>query len=114
VSADVTPIEGWVRLELLGHRVLHGELSVGQLGPEATGPIVLRLDVPSVDDRPAELHFYTPQAVYGIHPTTELAVVEALTPWRAPERCGKPVASSGTTCDLRTGHDGDCDDGLPF
>lgn len=117
MSVDVKPIEGWVELELLGHRRMHGLLSIGQLGPEATGPIVLRLDVPAVDEKPTELHFYSPQAVYGIHPTTEEEVIKALTPWRPPARCearfARPGWPNGDTCEMQAGHDGD-HEGLPF
>jgi hypothetical protein len=109
---SVSPIEGWVQLELLGHRVLHGRLTVVQVGPEATGPVFLQFETPEVEGRPAELHFYSPQAVYGIHPTTEAAVIEAITPWI---ECGKAIdGDADDLCTLRKGHDGDCDNRLPF
>lgn len=70
------PYSGWVELELLGrHRVL-GLLSE----EEIAGSKLFRIDVPEVDGRPAEVHFYSRAAIYGIHPTTEDRVREELSP----------------------------------
>jgi hypothetical protein len=115
----IVPIEGWVELELLGHRVGHGFLTVEQVGPYESGPILFRFEVPAVDGKPAGTHFYTPQAVYGIHPSSEAKVIEALTPWRPPDDCGAkfrgPVLglAADDTCTRPAGHDGD-HEGLPF
>jgi hypothetical protein len=112
--ADLAHVEGWVELELLGHRIHHGRLSIRHLTPEQGSPVVLQLDRPAVGDAPAEVHYYTPQAVYGIHPTTEEAVIEKLTPWvYCREPINSPDTLAGELCSLRKGHDGD-HEGLPF
>lgn len=56
--------EGWVILELMGHRKLGGYLSE----QEIAGQGFLRIRVPS--EPPAE-QLYSPSAVYCITPTTE-------------------------------------------
>ncbi len=56
--------EGWVILELMGHRRLAGYLKEQELA----GSGFLRLDIPA---RPASTQFYAPGAVYCITPTTE-------------------------------------------
>lgn len=58
--------EGWVILELMGHRRLAGYLREQQIG----GASFLRLDVPG-DDGAVATQFYSPSAVYCITPTTE-------------------------------------------
>lgn len=113
------PIEGWVELELLGHRVKYGLLTVEPAGDFLGSPIVFRLEEPAVPGRGAVTSFYTPQAVYGIHPSTEEAVLKELTPWRPPEECGATFRGRALgpdqddTCTRPTGHDGD-HEGLPF
>ena len=116
--AEVALVEGWVELELLGHRRHQGELSVRRIVPEPGSPILLELRTPAIGDKPAETHFYTPQAVYGIHPTTEAAVVDYLTPVRD---CGVDISAvtriDNDFCSLRRGHDGEHEgehEGLPF
>jgi len=62
--SDDKAFEGWVILELMGHRRLAGHLSEETIG----GSAFLRIDVPS--DPPAT-QFYSPSAVYAITPTSE-------------------------------------------
>lgn len=59
--------EGWVILELMGHRRLGGYLREQELA----GAAFLRLDIPGVDGLPAATQFYGGAAVYCITPTTE-------------------------------------------
>jgi hypothetical protein len=60
--ADGTTFEGWVILELMGHRRLAGWLTE----QEVAGAAFLRLDVPDVGTQ-----YYSPSAVYCITPTSE-------------------------------------------
>jgi hypothetical protein len=64
--------EGWVILELMGHRRLAGYLREQEIG----GASFLRLDIPSADGEPAATQYYAPAAVYCITPTTEAMVME--------------------------------------
>ncbi len=64
--------EGWVILELMGHRRLAGYLREQEIG----GASFLRLDIPSADGEPAATQYYAPAAVYCITPTTEAMVKE--------------------------------------
>jgi hypothetical protein len=59
--------EGWVILELMGHRRLGGYVREQELA----GAAFLRLDIPAVDGQPAATQFYGASAVYCITPTTE-------------------------------------------
>jgi hypothetical protein len=59
--------EGWVILELMGHRRLGGYLREQQLG----GISFLRLDTPEVDGSPPATQLYGAGSVYCITPTTE-------------------------------------------
>jgi hypothetical protein len=112
--AEVALVEGWVELELLGHRRHQGELSVRRIVPEPGSPILLELRTPAIDDKPGETHFYTPQAVYGIHPTTEAAVRDALTPSHDCEaKFYSEALRADDTCILPRGHEG-YHEGLPF
>jgi hypothetical protein len=56
--------EGWVILELMGHRRLTGFLAE----QEIAGRAFLRIDVPT---EPPATQFYGAEAVYCITPTTE-------------------------------------------
>jgi hypothetical protein len=56
--------EGWVILELMGHRRLTGYLSE----QEIAGRAFLRIDIPT---QPPCTQFYGAEAVYCITPTTE-------------------------------------------
>lgn len=106
------PPIGWAEVELMGHRRLWGHLSE----EEVAGARFLLLFVPEVEGRPAETHLYSTAAVYGIHPATEAAVIEALTPWKPPAECGATFGEAGhppDTCTLPVGHDG-AHEGLPF
>jgi len=59
--------EGWVILELMGHRRLGGYLREQEIG----GVSFLRLDIPEMDGIPAATQFYGAGSVYCITPTTE-------------------------------------------
>jgi hypothetical protein len=64
------PFEGWVILELMGHRRLAGWLSEQEIAGEG----FLRLDIPKDGGTLLEhtaTQFYRPAAVYCITPTTE-------------------------------------------
>lgn len=63
-SKQHEPFEGWVILELLGHRRLAGWLSETTIG----GGSFLRIDIPC---EPPATQFYAPSAVYAITPTDE-------------------------------------------
>ena len=106
------PIEGWVELELLGHRVKYGHLTVELVRPVESSPTLFRLEVPAVPGAAASTHFYGPQAIYGIHPSTEAAVIDELTPWT---ECGIQFDTPRglNTCILRSGHEG-AHEQLPF
>jgi hypothetical protein len=56
--------EGWVILEVMGHRRLAGYLRE----QEIAGRAFLRIDVPTV---PPSTQFYGPESVYCLTPTTE-------------------------------------------
>lgn len=81
---------GWVILELMGHRRLGGYLTEQEIG----GGVLLRLDVPAVDGRPAATQLYGIQSVYCITPTTEeVATLCARSSQRAPvQRWELPAA----------------------
>lgn len=59
--------EGWVVLELMGHRRLSGWLSEEQIG----GGSFLRLDVHKSRTEILATQYYSPSAVYCITPTDE-------------------------------------------
>ncbi len=63
------PVDGWVILELFGHRRLAGYLSEVELA----GSTFLRLTIPDADPTkpPRATQDYQPTAVYGITWTTE-------------------------------------------
>ena len=61
---DSEKYEGWVILELMGHRRLTGYLAE----QEIAGRAFLRIDVPT---EPPATQFYGAEAVYCITPTTE-------------------------------------------
>lgn len=86
--------EGWVILELMGHRRLAGYLSE----QEIAGRAFLRIDIPG--EAPAT-QFYGAEAVYCITPTTEetardaerLNRVAPIQRWELPP--AKPVTRPG-------------------
>lgn len=67
--SEPTAYQGWVILELMGHRRLAGFVQT----QEIAGASFLRLDVPhpSGGDELVATQFYAPSAVYCITPTTE-------------------------------------------
>lgn len=71
--------EGWVILELMGHRRLAGYLRDEVVG----GTSFLRIDVPG-DDGTVATQFYSGSAVYCITPTTE-AVARRVAKGARPE-----------------------------
>lgn len=67
--AEHAKYEGWVVLELMGHRRLGGYLSEETIA----GASFVRIDVPDPTkegDHWQATHFYSPAAVYCITPTT--------------------------------------------
>jgi hypothetical protein len=68
-----TAFEGWVILELMGHRRLAGFVTAQAFG----GASFIRIDVPGVNGATAATQFYSGAAVYCITPTTE-AIARAL------------------------------------
>lgn len=83
-ESEPTAFEGWVVLELMGHRRLAGWLSEREIA----GRGFLRIDIPD----PPATQYYNPDSVYGITPTTEetarrvasLARVAPVQPWELP------------------------------
>lgn len=66
--SDAEVFEGWVILELMGHRKLGGYLRQETLA----GGAFLRIDVPSDEgEGDKATQYYSPSAVYCITPTTE-------------------------------------------
>lgn len=70
MSEQQQAFEGWVILELMGHRRLAGHLSEARIA----GAPFLRLDVPAPGDDPDAVtasQFYAPAAVYCVTPCDE-------------------------------------------
>lgn len=67
VTSEQEIFEGWVVLELMGHRRLAGRMREQQIG----GASFLRLDVEDEAGTPLATQYYSPSAVYCITPTTE-------------------------------------------
>jgi hypothetical protein len=66
--SDAGGFEGWVILELMGHRRLGGYLSE----QEVAGAKLLRIDVPKAEgEGDVASQLYSSAAVYCITPTTE-------------------------------------------
>ena len=63
--------EGWVIIELLGHRKLGGYLKEQAIA----GTSFLRLDIPNKDGKHAATQFYSPSAVYCITPVVEQVAI---------------------------------------
>lgn len=59
--------EGWVILEIMGHRRLGGYLRSEQIA----GAAFIRIDVPGTEEGVTATQFYAPGSVYCITPTTE-------------------------------------------
>jgi hypothetical protein len=69
-DAAAEKIDGWVILELMGHRRLVGFISEQKIA----GRAFLRIDIPA---EPPATQFYGAEAVYCITPTTEEMAREA-------------------------------------
>lgn len=69
MSENVSQIEGWGILELMGHRRLGGFLSEVSVA----GSAMVRIDVPHPQNlaETAATQFYSGQSIYCIMPTTE-------------------------------------------
>lgn len=74
MSGEANKFEGWVILELMGHRKLGGYLREETIG----GASFLRIDVPDPekDGGVQATQLYSPSAVYCITPTTQELAVE--------------------------------------
>lgn len=70
--SDREDFEGWVVLELMGHRRLAGFLTEQTIA----GSGFLRIDIPS---NPPVTQLYSPQSVYCVTPTTEAVARRAAT-----------------------------------
>jgi hypothetical protein len=90
--------EGWVVLELMGHRRLAGYVTEQAIG----GASFIRVDVPGDNGATAATQFYSAVAVYCITPTTE-AIARALASrsqpapvqrWELPPVDGPPARPS--------------------
>ena len=110
-TTDTRAWEGWVIMELMGHRRLAGLLSE----EEIAGVGFLRLDIPGGNGTGAT-QYYRPGVVYGITPTTEATAREVAAIGRpAPvQRWELPASSSHR--DEPSGYLGGADDdgGEPF
>ena len=103
--------QGWVILELMGHRRLTGYLTE----QEIAGRAFLRIDVPT---EPPATQFYGAEAVYCITPTTEELARKAAQLGRvAPiQRWELPAAPAAEADDDDCDSDpfGEGDDAHPF
>ncbi len=79
MDSDET-FEGWMILEIMGHRRLGGYVRETEIG----GAGFLRIDVPGEDGQPVATQFYPPASVYCITPTTE-EVARAVAKANRPE-----------------------------
>lgn len=59
--------EGWVIIELMGHRKLGGYLQEETI----CGKAMARLDVVNTEGTPIATQFYNPDSIYCITPTTQ-------------------------------------------
>lgn len=69
---------GWVIVELMGHRRLAGRVREVQIA----GAGFLRLDIPAAGDDPARTQFIAPNSVYAMHPVGEATARAAAVQWR--------------------------------
>lgn len=67
MSESAQAFEGWVILELFGHRRLAGYVRE----QEIAGTAFIRLDVPGRDGQPIATQFYSAASLYCLTPTTE-------------------------------------------
>jgi hypothetical protein len=80
--------EGWVILELMGHRKLGGYLQEETI----CGKAMARIDVVNVEGAPIATQFYSPDSIYCITPVTQDVAVsyganqkpEPVTRWELP------------------------------
>ncbi len=85
--------EGWVILEVMGHRKLGGYLTEQTIA----GKAFIRLDVTNTKGKQTATQFYSPESVYCITPTTEKIAVgygtnnqpQPVQWWELPE--GRPM-----------------------
>ncbi len=117
--ADTETFEGWVILELMGHRKMSGFLREQQIG----GASFLRLDITDENDVALGTQFYSPSAVYCITPTTEVMAKAyaargfegPLTRWELPRQLVEGRISYGTgSNDPDYDDDDDPDDERPI
>jgi len=95
VQPDLTDTEPsgfgeWCVIELMGHRRVVGYVSEQLIA----GRQFLRVDRPAAHGEPALTQYYSPAAVYGLHPTTEAmvrAAVAQVEPYRPLERWELPA-----------------------
>jgi hypothetical protein len=92
--------EGWVILELMGHRRLGGYVSEASIG----GATCIRIDVPG-DNGTQATQFYAPSALYCLTPTTEetarrvakMSQPEPVKAWELPQL--NPPPTTGRVID---------------
>lgn len=77
---ETETFDEWAIVELFGHRRLAGRVGEQQIA----GAQFIRVDVPAVNGSPAVTQFYSPSAVYGIHPTSEDLARRAAATLRPP------------------------------
>ena len=84
----------WAIVELMGHNRIAGLISEAEIG----GTVLLRIDVPEVEDNLGFTKFYGTAAVYAITPTDEATVKAAvkafrqrpIETWILPDRVVEP------------------------
>jgi hypothetical protein len=72
-EAQTEKFESWVKLELMGRKVLIGKASEVLIA----GAPLLRIDVPASGDMPAYTQMYGASAIYCITPITEEVALRA-------------------------------------
>lgn len=126
-EAQTEKFESWVKLELMGRKVLIGKASEVLIA----GAPLLRIDVPASGDMPAYTQMYGASAIYCITPITEEVAMRAapnynvepiskyeLRPPSAPEVAPRSALAVHSDIDEWTGEgsedydDSEDDDGL--
>ncbi len=97
---------GWAVLELMGHRILGGQVSEHQWAGRAW----VRIDLPQGGGQPAASQLYSPDAVYALTPCTEELARARGGRRPAPVRAALPAAGPGSDEPGFYGVDGDFDD----
>ncbi len=101
-NLPLVPLEGWARLELMGHRVRYGYVRE----VEMLGAKLLRIDILGEDkDSPGAVEFYGATAIYCLGLIGEEAARKACEPYR-PRLTGPEVHSMAQ----QAAHDADFDD----